>query len=498
MEVIPEWLTRDLLEHRGSITPTETALTDPKYEKSLSFQELHSVVNQITTKLKDAGVKSGSHVGIGVSNQSEFILLVHALIRLSAVIVPLNTNAEQQTLNQHISHADVSLIVANEHPTEHGVEPSIPIGVFSTNNSLQNPEFSLDHDRNVPITAASKPDQRQVLMFTSGTTGTPKAVSLTKQNLVINAIASGYRLGFSEMDSWLSCLPMYHMGGFAPIIRSLVYGNELVIQQKFDTEQTLELIDAYKITGLSVVPTMVKRFLEADWTPPNHLRIVLVGGAPLLPQLREQCNDNEIPVFPTYGLTETASQIATARPQIAFTHKGTSGNPILFTNISILDSSKTPVDTGNPGEIVVDGPTVTTGYYNNPTATRQSFSKYGFHTGDTGYLDEHGRLWVTGRIGDEIITGGKNVNPQEIRAALKTHPGVQEAFVIGIPDEEWGERIGAVVVTTDSLSREELTRHCRSQLAGFKIPRTIEFVDSLPRTKSGTVNRETILEILKQ
>lgn len=498
MPVRPNWLTRDLLDHRASITPAATALTDPYRNLSISFKTLDTIVDQITAVLADAGIEPGTHVGIAVADRTEFILLVHALTRLSAVIVPLNQKLDNQTLHRYTSHADVSLVITSERTTDIVSNLLLPTGVFVTNDSLRHPELSLDHDSPANVTPASEPGERHVLMFTSGTTGSPKAVSLTTQNLVVNAIAAGFRLGFSESNSWLCCLPLYHMGGFAPIIRSLVYGKELVIQSEFDTSETLRLIDDHEITGLSVVPTMVNRFLTADWTPPSHLEIVLVGGAPLTPELRAQCQETGIPVFPTYGLTETASQIATASPHVAFTHKGTSGNPILFTDLTILDSTKSPVDTGNHGEIVVDGPTVTEEYYNNPSINRQVFSDYGFHTGDTGYLDDHGRLWVTGRIDDEIITGGKNVQPQEIRTALNSHPNVQESFVVGIADEEWGEVIGAVVVPQDSLSQEELTDYCRARLANYKIPRIIEFSSSLPRTKSGTVDRDAIREILKQ
>lgn len=496
MQAFPKWLTRDLLAHRATITPSETALTDPKRELSVSFQSFDTIVDRIATVLKDTGVKPGTHVGVAVSNRTEFILLAHALTRISAVIVPLNREFNQQSLNQYISHADITFVVVSEQSTV--IDSEFPLGVFSINNSLQNPELSLDQERTTEMPAASDPGERYALMFTSGTTGPPKIVSLTKQNLVMNAIAAGFRLGFTEAYSWLCCLPMYHMGGFAPIIRSLIYGNELVIQQQFDIPETLHLIDTHEITGLSVVPTMIHRFLDTNWTPPSHLQIVLVGGAPLTPPLRQRCQEIQLPIFPTYGLTETASQITTAPPQMAFTHQGTSGNPILFTDVTILDSAMTPVDAGQHGQIAVDGPTVTNGYYANPSANKQSFSKNGFLTGDTGYLDQHGRLWVTGRVNDEIITGGKNVDPQEIKSALETHPEVHEAFVIGIADEEWGERIGAVVVPHDSPSREELTDHCRNQLANFKVPRIIKYTNSLPHTKSGTVDREAIKAILKQ
>jgi O-succinylbenzoic acid--CoA ligase len=161
-----------------------------------------------------------------------------------------------------------------------------------------------------------------------------------------------------------------------------------------------------------------------------------------------------------------------------------------------MDSSMNPVDAGNHGEIVVDGPMVTEEYYDNQHANNQSYSQHGFHTGDTGYIDQHGRLWVTGRIDDEIITGGKNVHPREIKTVITNHPKVSAAFVTGVDDDEWGERVSAVVVPREPLSKKELREYCREELADFKIPRNIEFVSSLPRTQSGTAVREAIREIL--
>ena len=195
-------------------------------------------------------------------------------------------------------------------------------------------------------------------------------------------------------------------------------------------------------------------------------------------------------------MTETASQVATARPDEAVTHTGTVGRPLFGTRLSILDGEGAPVETGATGELVVSGPTVFEGYYGDENATASVFSEAGFHTGDVGHRDVAGRLWVTGRLDDRIQTGGELVDPGEVVTVLRDYPGVEDAAVVGLPDPEWGERVGAAVVAAREVGHEALDAHCREHLAGFKIPRTMAFVDSLPRTASGTVERDAVRQRL--
>ena len=196
-------------------------------------------------------------------------------------------------------------------------------------------------------------------------------------------------------------------------------------------------------------------------------------------------------------MTETASQIATASPVQAFEHEGTVGQPLLFTEVTVVDpETNEPVHGGEPGELVVDGPTVTPGYLDDQQ-TAAAFTERGLHTGDVGYRDADGRLWVQNRLDDRIVSGGENVDPGEVRAALRDSDRIEDAAVVGLDDAEWGERVAALVVSRDeSLTTSMVESHCRERLAGFKLPRTIAFADELPRTASGTVDREAVRERL--
>jgi len=290
---------------------------------------------------------------------------------------------------------------------------------------------------------------------------------------------------------------MYHMDGLAPVVRSALYGTAVVLQETgggFDPDRTLAAMCEHEPTGVSLVPTMLERLLEAG-TLPDSLRFVLLGGAPASADLLATCADRGVPVCPTYGMTETASQIATARPEEAVEHVGTVGAPLLGTEVTVVDEDGEPLPPGKPGEFVVSGPTIMLDYYGDSERTEAAFGDHGLHTGDVGYRDEAGRLWVLDRRSDRIVTGGENVDQGEVADVLRDHPGVEDAAVVGLADEEWGERVAALVVGT--ATAEGLEAHCRERLAGFKLPRTLAFADELPRTASGTINREAVREHLR-
>jgi O-succinylbenzoic acid--CoA ligase len=260
----------------------------------------------------------------------------------------------------------------------------------------------------------------------------------------------------------------------------------------FDADAARDaLVDA---TCVSLVPTMLRRLLDSGAAHAlAALRFVLLGGAPARPDLVGTCAEHGIPVCPTYGMTETASQVATARPAEAYADPDTVGAPLLPTELTVVGDSG-PVPEGEAGEIVVRGPTVTPGYYGRPEATRAAFGSHGLHTGDVGRIED-GRLYVLNRRSDRIVTGGENVDPGTVAAAVRDHPGVADAAVVGVPDEEWGEAVAALVVPDgDPPDPEALQSFLRDRLAGFEVPRRVAFAGSLPRTASGTVDREAVRE----
>jgi O-succinylbenzoic acid--CoA ligase len=336
-------------------------------------------------------------------------------------------------------------------------------------------------------------DATLLLPLTSGTTGEPKAVRLTVRNVLASAVASTFRLGLDRAETWHVALPLHHVGGLTPVLRMPLYGMTVVLRESFDATAVAADIERYDVTATSLVPTTLDRLLDAtSGALGASLRAVLLGGAPATEALLDRCADRDVPVYPTYGMTETASQIATATPAEARANPGTVGRPLFWTEVTVRDEAGDERPPGEVGEFVVAGPTVTPGYLGDRTA--DPFDEHGLRTGDVGYRDADGRLWVIGRTDDLIVTGGETVAPAAVAERLRAHPDVADAAVVGLPDEEWGERVGALVVPRAGASPtpDELDAHCRETLAGYKVPRTFAFAERVPRTDSGTVRRDAV------
>lgn len=483
----------DVLARRVQASPDATALVEIR-GREWTYRDLDERVEQVAGRLAALGV-AGEHLGCLLETRPATVVLVHAAARLGCVLVPLNTRLTPVELDRQVERAELAALVCGADTADTAVGLSADVPIASVDDTEHAGITVLDSVSPAEFAPATREaDEPAVMLATSGTTGEPKLVVLTAGNLRASAVASAFRLGITPDDRWFDPLAVYHMGGLAPIVRSALYGTAVVVTDDFDARATLGALERFDCTGISLVPTMLRRLLDAG-SLADSLRFVLLGGAPASAELIERCEDRGVPVHPTYGMTETASQVATARPREAFAHAGTVGRPLLGTDLSVLDGGEKPVDTGETGELVVSGPTMFAGYYNDPDATARAFSERGFHTGDVGHRDAGGRLWVTGRRDEMISTGGELVAPGEIARVLRSHPAIDDAGVVGLPDPDWGERVGALVVG-DVTDDETVRNYCREHLAGFKLPRTIALADELPRTASGTVARRVVLERL--
>ncbi|MFC4450017.1 o-succinylbenzoate--CoA ligase [Halorussus aquaticus] len=494
------------LAERARTSPEATALIEAEDGTAWTYAELDAAVEETAGWLASFGAWTGDHIGVLMETRVAFVRLVHAAMRLGVVLVPLNARLARPELARQAETADLNLLVC-ERETEADATAVADVPVVSVDAPEDESVVGLrGHDADFAPASWSRADP-MAMLFTSGTTGDPKAVELTMGNFRASATASAFRLGVTPDDSWLLCLSMYHMGGLSVVLRSALYGTTVVLQEGFDAGAAADAIAEYGVTGVSLVPTMLRRMLSARESLANSLRFVLLGGAPAPDELISRCEARGVPVHPTYGMTETTSQIATARPREAFAHRGTVGRPLLGTDLTVVGGDGDPLPAGETGELVVSGPTVMRGYYGDSEATAEAFGEYGLHTGDVGYRDEAGRVWVLNRRADRIITGGENVHPGEVVEVLRDHDAVRDAAVAGLDDEEWGERVAALVVAEEGenisdeddegLSVEDVVEHCEDRLAGYKRPRTVAFADELPRTASGTVEREAVREQLR-
>lgn len=450
-----ELLVPDWLRQRAQSTPDRLALVAE--DARWSFAELDRCVDGAADALRQLGVMESQRVGVLARNGPGFVLAVHALMRLGAVLVPINTRLTPAEVEWQSRDAELSRLLDETAIQQLLRCPTAPA-------TSRNFDFGQPHS----------------ILYTSGTTGRPKGAILTYGNHWWSAISSALNLGLHAQDRWLACLPLFHVGGLSILLRSVIYGITAVVHSRFEPASVNQAIDEQGVSIVSVVSTMLDRMLaERHERPfPATLRCVLLGGGPAPLPLLERALHAHAPVVQTYGLTETTSQIVTLAPEDAVRKLGSAGKPLLGSQIRIeLD-----------GEIAVLGPSVSPGYLHRPP--REGW----LHTGDLGYLDGEGYVYVLDRRDDLIVSGGENVYPAEVEAALLAHPAVEEAGVFGEADDQWGSRVAAAVKLHAGMlaTTDELLTFCRQRLAGFKIPAHIEFRQSLPRNAAGKLLRRDL------
>jgi O-succinylbenzoic acid--CoA ligase len=498
-----EWPDRDPLAHRAHATPDRTAVVDARSDGAATdYRTMDREVDALAAGLADAvPAERGdpeddrpTRIAVLAAGRAAVPRTLFAATRLGWSVVPVNREAGAAAVRSALSRTAPAALVHDAATAERAAELASDAGA---------PALALADVRDRGTAATAPPagdvdlDAERLVLFTSGTTGEPKGVRLSLRNLLASAAGSAYRLGVLPDDRWLCCLPTYHMGGLAPWVRSALYGTAVVVSE-FDPERTARELREHRVTGVSLVPTMLVRLLDDGWTPPDSLRFALVGGGPADEDLVERALAADVPIHPTYGMTETASQIATARPETLADDPGTVGQPLVTTDVTLVDDDGDPVEPGEPGEVVVDGPTVTRGYLDSET-TAAAFSERGLHTGDLARRDADGRLWIVGRVDDAFVSGGETVHPAAVADRLRAHPAVADAAVVGLDDREWGRRVGAALVPDgDAPDVERVLADCDPDLATYERPRTVAVVDALPRTASGTVDRAALRDLLAE
>ncbi len=481
-EVIPHWLSK-----QADLKPNQLAL-EYNGKETLSFQELAQASQSMARRLANLGVEKGSHIALLSQNNVNMIIAIHALSYLGAVAVLLNTRLSANELQFQINDAKVNLLVTSVFFSDKTEGIDVPQKKsFSELQRLPEKEVLLQNELvlNDPFT----------IIYTSGTTGFPKGVVHTYGNHWWSAIGSALNLGISPQDKWLTVLPLFHVSGLSTLFKSVIYGMPIYLMTSFEPEKVHEALMKNHITMISVVTVMLQRLLEQMATEryPEQLRCVLLGGGPAPKPVLEQARKKEVPVFQSYGLTETSSQIVTLSPQDALRKIGSAGKPLVPAQLKIHDPS-----TRGVGEIYVKGPMVTKGYFNNPTADQKAFQTDWLKTGDLGYLDEEGFLYVVDRRNDLIISGGENIYPSEIESVVSELTGVQEVGVTNRSDDQWGEVPVAFIVkdTQNVLDEEMVQTYLKSRLASYKVPKKIYFVEQLPRNASNKLMRYKLKEWL--
>jgi O-succinylbenzoic acid--CoA ligase len=483
--LLPDWLAR-----RAALHPERPALLADG--RGVSFAELSAWADGLAALLAAAGARAGDRVALLARNSTAFAAAVHAGPRAGVVLVPLNARLAPAELAWQLADCGAALLIHDDaHAALAAALPAPPLGRLTLGPNPQPPTPNPQ-----PPTPHMNLAAPHTIIYTSGTTGRPKGAVLTAGNHWWSATASALNLGLREDDRWLAVLPLFHVGGLSILLRGAIYGIPVVIQERFDPAAALAAIDEERVTIASLVAVMLQRMLEArgERPFPAHFRCALLGGGPAPLPLLEASAARGVPVVQTYGLTETASQAVTLAPADALRKLGSAGQPLLpmELRVEVVGRAAAP---GEVGEICLRGPMVAAGYYGRPDATAEAIRDGWLHTGDLGYLDDEGYLYVVDRRTDLIISGGENVYPAEVEAALLAHPAVAEAGVVGAADERWGQAPVAFVVAS-GVGEEELIAFCRERLAAYKAPRRVIFLASLPRTASGKLRRAELRQLL--
>jgi O-succinylbenzoic acid--CoA ligase len=434
------------LAQRAATCPDRPAVIADGVE--VTYAELEADATSVARRLAARGVRRGAAVVIERPADLEYAVAIHALMKLGAVAHPIGRRlppAERDALLERIQPALV--LSAARGP-----------GVTEADLPLLG-----EHDLGALCSR----------ILTSGTSGPVRHVGLTYGNHLWSAVGSAFNLGVDPDDRWLCCLPLHHVGGLSILMRSVIYGIGAVVHDGFDVDHVAGALADDRVTLVSLVTTQLVRLLAAD-ADLSGPRAILVGGGPVPIDVLEEATGRGARVVQTYGLTEASSQVTTLAPGEARRKLGSAGRPLLTTHLRIQD-----------GEILVQGPTVAPG-----CADEDGW----LHTGDIGRIDEEGFLYVMDRLGDVIVSGGEKVVPVEVEEVLLQHPAVAEAAVVAREDPEWQEAVAAVIVLRNgaSVSEGDLRSHCAESLAGFKVPKRIEFVDELPRTDSGKLLRRAL------
>ncbi|NOK13880.1 o-succinylbenzoate--CoA ligase [Corallococcus exercitus] len=447
-------------------------------DQTWTFRALDEAVTRWTGALAARGVGQGDRVALLSTSHPAVTFLFWALGRLGAVFAPLNAR----------------LTPAELWPLLEAVEPRLTLALEALRDRLPGAE-SLESFPD-GVTTGSVParawdaDTPRVILFTSGTTGRPKGAVLTEGAFRASCRASAANLGEHPSPRWLGTLPLFHVGGLAMLTRTAYEGGCLLLHERFDADAVNRAIDTEGASHASFVATTLERVLDArqDRPLPDTFQCALIGGGPVPTALLTRARAAGLRALQTYGLTEACSQVTTERPGEA--DGRTAGPPLPGLQVRVVGTDGVTLGEGQEGDVEVRGPTLMSGYWNQPDATRDAFHDGWLRTRDVGVLDAKGRLTLLSRRTDLIVRGGENLYPAEIEAVLANHPAILESAVVGVPEPHWGEvPVAFVVLRPGHALPEDLDAWCRQSLARFKVPARFFAIETLPRNAMSKVER---------
>ncbi|MBE2202550.1 MAG: long-chain fatty acid--CoA ligase [Anaerolinea sp.] len=498
--------TVNLLTSRARLTPEREALLELETGIRYTYAELNDRANRCANRMMRLGVGYGDRVSILAHNSVAYLDLFYGLAKFGAIFAPLNWRLAAPELVYILNDCAPSVIIIGPEFASlwDEIAPcvTIPHVIYLADyeSSLSQSPAAEPHTLRTPHSALTG-ESTHCILYTSGTTGRPKGAMVPQRHVLWNCINTAVSWGLTEHDVSPVFTPLFHAGGLFAFLTPIFYlGGRIILAKDFDPELSLRIILEEKCTVILGVPTLFQmwqnshNYAAADF---SHVHFFISGGAPCPPQLINQWREEKGVVFRQgYGLTEVGPNCFSMTDEESVPKTGSVGKPIFHSAMKLVDENGRDVPPGATGELCIKGPHVTSGYWHNVEATANSLINGWFHTGDIARMDEDGFYTIVGRFKDMIISGGENVYAAEVEAIFREHEAVAEAALIGKPDAQWGE-VGIMITVLkpgQSATLEELQAFCRARLARYKVPKEVIFVDKLPYSPYGKVEKMKLKE----
>jgi long-chain acyl-CoA synthetase len=488
----------ELLRQRADAAPDKIFLFSEADKREFSYREFETAVARTAGMLFAKGIRKGDVVSLLLPNSVEYIVAYFACWQLGALAGPVNGHLKSQEIAYVVSNSESKLMLVNSEFAAKVEGFEVPREVF---DDVRQVEAGFKKDKTDEITA----EDEAIIIYTSGTTGKPKGCLLTHGNVIANARQISQWLGFTENDRLLTIMPLFHMNAVSVTTMSALYaGGSTVVSQKFSASRFWQIISDYQVTSFGSVATMLSMLLSTypDGVPAglktDQLRFAMCGSAPVPAEVLRRFEETfHCLVVEGYGLSESTCR-STFNPPDERRRPGSCGLPI-GNEMRVVDEDDDEVPDGELGEIVLRGENILKGYFKNDAATAAAFRNGWFHTGDIGYRDTDGFYFIVDRKSDMIIRGGENIYPREIDEVLYQHPQIASAAVIGIVDELYGEDVAAVVVLKPDakVSEAEVIEFCKARLADYKCPKTVRFVDDIPKGPTGKLLKRELAQMFR-
>jgi long-chain acyl-CoA synthetase len=495
----------ELLQQRVAAAPDKPFLFSEADKRQFTYTEFQAAVMRTARMLAAKGVGYGDVVSLLLPNSVEYVIAYFACWQIGALAGPINSLLKSQEIAYVISNSEARALLVNSEflpviETIHDEVATLQAIVTFDNEAAATREQITGADPS----AESDAEHEAIIIYTSGTTGKPKGCLLTHGNVIANARQISSWLSFTETDRLLTMMPLFHMNAVSVTTMSALYaGGSTVVSQKFSASRFWQIISDYEITSFGSVATMLSMLLSTypDGVPEglktDQLRFAMCGSAPVPAEVLRRFEQTfNCLVIEGYGLSESTCR-STFNPPDERRRPGSCGVPI-GNEMRVVDDADREVPDGKLGEIVLRGENILKGYYKNDAANATAFRNGWFHTGDIGYRDADGFFYIVDRKSDMIIRGGENIYPREIDEVLYQHPDIAAAAAVGVKDELYGEEVAAVVVLKPgaNTTAQEVIDYCKARLADFKCPKTVHFVEDIPKGPTGKLLKRELARML--